>query len=99
MNQQQIERHLYYINNKEKINKYARDRYHMKKNNPDFLETCRSKNRQAYKERVKKPEKTQEEEEAYMAKIAKDIREIREQDEKLGRKEDFILFKTYLDLF
>jgi hypothetical protein len=95
-------RHLYYIANKEKINTYARERYQMKKNNPEFVARSRLNNQKAYKKirsTLAGAPKTEEEEEAYMLKIQRDIRENRETDAKYGRQDKGISYKTYLDLF
>jgi hypothetical protein len=72
------QRKSYYQKNKEKMNLIARERYHSKKDDPDFYKNMLEKNQQAYYKKKGYVEKTPEEEEAYFRDIQKYIASVRD---------------------
>lgn len=76
----EIQRKEYYQRNKEKMNRIARERYHKKRNDPEFYKLMLERNQQSYYKKTRKIEWTLEQEEEYMRRIQRDIASLREQD-------------------
>jgi hypothetical protein len=92
-------RHEYYLKNKERINRIARDRYIKKKTDPEFYQSVLLKNKEAYYKKVNKylsPVLTPEEEEALFEKIKRDTRIATESS---SYKEPILSYKTIHELF
>ena len=77
-------RNSYYQQNKERMNRIARERYHSKKNDPAFYKNMLEKNQQAYYKKKGYIEKTLEEEEAYFKNIQLYVASVRNK-----QKDDF----------
>ena len=68
---QEIQRKNYYQRNKEKMNRIARERYHKKRNDPEFYKLMLVRNQQSYYKKTRKAELTEEEEEEVISKPRK----------------------------
>jgi len=84
----EIQRKEYYLKNKEKMNRIARERYHSKKDDPTFYQNCLEKNKEAYCKKTGRIERTPEEEEEYFQMIRRHVASTRD-----PRDKDF--FTTY----
>ena len=73
------QRQNYYQKNKEKINRIASERYHKKKNDPDFYRNCLEKNQQAYYKKTGRANLTEEQEEEYFKKIREYVASLRDE--------------------
>ncbi len=70
---EKLARQTYYLKNKEKMNRIARERYQKKRDDPEFYKSVLDKNQKAYYKKTHKAVLTPEEEEAYFLKIKRDI--------------------------
>jgi hypothetical protein len=91
-------RHEYYLKNKERINRIARERYIKKKSDPEFYQTVLLKNQEAYHKKCNSvsPVLTPEEEEAFFKKIQRDARTAKETS---SYKEPILSYKELHNLF
>tara|TARA_R110000868_G_scaffold16057_2_gene72726 strand:+ start:40 stop:366 length:327 start_codon:yes stop_codon:yes gene_type:complete len=96
---QELQRKNYYQRNKEKMNRIARERYHMKREDPEFYKLMLVRNQQSYYKKTRKAELTEEEEEEYMKRIQRDIASIREIDKNKNRPETNLTYNEIHELF
>lgn len=96
---QEIQRKNYYQQNKEKMNRIARERYHKKRNDPEFYKLMLVRNQQSYYKKTRKAELTEEEEEEYLKRIQRDIASLREQDKDKRRPELQLSYDEIHELF